>query len=323
MLLLLDIDPANIDIDGLGDALPVTTADPNGIAAALPTGTSWTVAGDAEYITASVNSGKSQHIIVTTGADETTPQSTMTLVGTDRDGNAITDDLVLPSSSTDVSTKHFLTVTGISVDVETTGVTDVGWLITSWNSAETALWVATSAGDGLAHRLGITTTGNEPAGASPLLTLTGTDADGVPITETVTLPNATLVETTKYFLTVTEASTGALAVAGVFDIGWVDEVASKTFPLDSRRHVPSNYQLDVTGTINVSLVFTMDNLNVGAEQSAVKFIAGDAAITSETTDTAAIVMPSGFTGFRAVVNSYSSGGEVQLRATQADLKVAV
>ncbi len=323
MLLLLDIDLATVDPNGIGAALPVTTADPNGIAAALPTGLVWTVAGDAEYITASVNSGKSQHIIVTTGADETTPQSTMTLVGTDRDGNAITEDLVLPSSSTVVSTKQFLTVTGISVDVETTGVTDVGWLITSWNTAETALWVATSAGDGLAHRLIITTTGNEPAGADPLLTLTGTDADGVPITETVTLPNATLVETTKYFLTVTEGSTGENAVAGVFDIGWVDEIASKTYPLDSRRNVPSNYQLDVTGTINVSLVFTMDRLNVGAEQSAIKFIAGDAAITSETTDTAAVVMPSGFTGFRAVVNSYSTGAEVQLRATQADLTVAI
>ncbi len=323
MLLLLDIDLATVDPNGIGAALPVTTADPNGIGAALPTGTSWTEAGDAEYVTESVNSGKSQHIVVLTGADETTPQSTMTLVGTDRDGNAITEDLVLPSSSTVVSTKQFLTVTGISVDVATTGVTDVGWLITSWNSAETALWVGTGAGDSLAHRLIVTTTGNEPAGADPLLTITGTDADDVPITETVTLPNATTVETVKYFKTVTEASTGALAVAGVFDIGWVDEVASKTYPLDSRRDVPSNYQLDVTGTINVSLVFTMDRLNVGAEQSAIKFIAGDAAITSETADTAAVVMPSGFTGFRAVVNSYSTGAEVQLRATQADLTVAI
>ena len=318
MLLNLDIDPANIDVDGIGDALPVTVPDPNGIAAALPTGTVWTQAGDAEYITESVNSAKSQHIVVTTAADETTPQSTMTLVGTDRDGAAITEDLILPNASTVVSSKQFLTVTGISVDVTTEGLIDVGWLITSWNSDETALWVATGAGDGLAHRLGVTTTGNEPAGANPLLTITGTDADGYPITETVTLPNNTLVETTKYFLTATEASTGANAVAGVFDIGWVDEVASATFELDASRDVPSNYQIDVSGTINVSLVFTMDDLFTG-EQSALKFIAGDAALTSETMDTAAIVMPSGFTGFRAVVNSYSSGGELQLRATQAEL----
>ena len=139
MLLNLDIDPSTVDTDGIGDALPITTADPNGIAAALPTALVWTVAGDAEYITVTVNGGKSQHIIVTTAADETTPQSTMTLVGTDRDGAAITENLTLPNASTVVSTKQFLTVTGISVNVTTEGVTDVGWLITSWNSAETAL----------------------------------------------------------------------------------------------------------------------------------------------------------------------------------------
>ncbi len=321
MLLNLDIDPANIDVDGIGDALPVTTADPNGIAAALPTGLVWTVAGDAEYITVTVNSGKSQHIIVTTGADETTPQSTMTLVGTDRDGNAITEDLTLPSSSTVVSSKQFLTVTGISVDVETTGVTDVGWLITSWNSAETALWVATSAGDSLAHRLGITTTGNEPAGADPLLTITGTDADGKPLTETVTLPNATLVETVEYFLTVTEASTGENAVAGVFDIGWVDEVASRTIALAWRKDVPSNYHLDVTGTLSASVQFTQDEYWVApANQGDIKWSEGDSSLTAETADSSAVVtVKSGYTAFRVIFVSYSSGAELQLRATQAEV----
>ena len=241
MLLNLDIDPANVDPNGIGAALPVTVADPNGIAAALEIGTVWTKVGDAEYITESVNSGKSQHIIVTSAADETTPQSTMTLVGTDRNGAAITEELALSNASTVVSTKQFLTVTGISVDEETTGVTDVGWLITSWNSAETALWVATSAGDGLAHQLSVTTTGNEPAAADPLLTLIGTDADDNVIEETVTMANVALVETVRFFKTVTEASTGENAVSAVFDIGWVDEVASKSFLLNWRDHVPSNY----------------------------------------------------------------------------------
>ena len=137
------------------------------------------------------------------------------------------------------------------------------------------------------------------------------------------MPNATSVETTKYFLTCTEGSTGAVALLGVFDIGWVDEVASKTFTLDWRRDVPSNYQIDVTGTINVSLVFTMDNIADETEQSAIKFVAGVAAVTTVTSDSAVVVMPSGFTGFRAVVNSYSASGELQVRATQADLAVAI
>ena len=114
-----------------------------------------------------------------------------------------------------------------------------------------------------------------------------------------------------------------MALLGVFDIGWVDEVASKTFTLDWRRDVPSNYQVDITGTINYSLVFTMDNVADKAQQSDIKFVAGNADLTSKTADTAVIVVPSGFTGFRVVVNSYSTGGELQVRATQADLAVAI
>ena len=317
MLLNLDIDPANVDPNGIGAALPVTVPDPNGIAAALEIGTVWTKVGDAEYITESVNSGKSQHIIVTSAADETTPQSTMTLVGTDRNGAAITEELALSNAGTVVSTKQFLTVTGISVDVETTGVTDVGWLITSWNSDETALWVATSAGDGLAHQLIVTTTGND----SSLLTLIGTDADDNVIEETITMPNTGTVETTRFFKTVTEASTGAIAVAAVFDIGWVDEVASKSFPLKWQDHVPSNYWLVITGTISVSVQFTQDDLfsdSIG-EPSEAFWVEGDSSLTAETgSSTALIVVPAGFVGMRVILLSYSSGGECQLRATQAE-----
>jgi hypothetical protein len=321
MLLNLDIDPANVDPNGIAAALPVTTADPNGIAAALPVDTVWTQADDSEYITEIVNGGKSQHIIVTTGADETTPQSTMTLVGTDRDGNTITEDLTLPSSSTVVSTKQFLTVDQIFVDVLTTGVTDVGWLITSWNLAETALWLIGPLPDFLAHQLVVTTTGNEPAGADPLLTIIGTDADDRVQTETVVMPNATTVETTKYFKTVTEASTGENAVAGVFDIGWVDEVSSETIPLFWRKHVPSNWWLDVTGTLSVSVEFTMDDWRSKEDQAAVLWVAGDAALTAETADSSAVItVKAGYTAARLIYVSYTDTAECQLRGTQAEAR---
>ena len=321
MLLNLDIDPANVDPNGIAAALPVTTADPNGIAAALPVDTVWTQADDSEYITEVVNSGKSQHIIVTTAADETTPQSTMTLVGTDRDGAAITEDLILPDTGTVVTTKQFLTVDEISVDVLTTGVTDVGWLITSWNLAETALWLIGPLPDFLAHQLVITTTGDEPGGADPVLTIIGTDADDKLQTEDIVLPNATSIETTKYYKTLTEASTGALAVAGVFDIGWVDEVSSETIPLFWRKHVPSNWWLDVTGTISVDVEFTQDDWRSKANQADVLWVAGDAALTAETADsTAVITVKAGYTAARLVLNSYTDTAECQLRGTQAEAR---
>lgn len=316
----ISMDPANADVDGIADALPITTADPNGIAAALPTDTSWTVAGDAEYITVTVNSGKSQHIIVTTGADETTPQSTMTLVGTDRNGEGITERLTLPSTSTVVTTQQFLTVDGISVDVATTGVTDVGWLITSWNTDETALWVGTEAGDGLAHRLGVTTTGNEPAGADPLLTLTGTDADGKAMTETVTLPNATLIETTKYFLTVTEGSTGANAVAAVFDIGWVDEIASKTIPLNHFSTIGATAALFKTGTIGFDVELTYDLVNdkdfTWTNQASPSWI-NSTNIAAKSADIIA-ALDQGAQAARVVVNSYTDTAELKIWITQTE-----
>ena len=80
---------------------------------------------------------------------------------------------------------------------------------TAWSFAGDAEWTATSATDGLAHRLVVTTAGNEPAGNAPNLTLVGTDANDNAITDTVVLPNITTVETTLYFKTVTSASADA------------------------------------------------------------------------------------------------------------------
>lgn len=190
---------------------------------------------------------------------------------------------------------------------------------TDWSLTADAEWLLGAAPDTLAHRLGITTAGNEPAGNAPSMVLTGTDADGNVITDTVVLPNATLVETTEYFATVTSATTGANATVGLVDIGWVDEVASATIPLNWHQNVPSNYYLDVTGTLSVSLVFTQDNWRMKAKQSAVKWIEGDATLTAEIADSSAVVtVKSGYSAFRAIFNSYTDTAELQLRATQAE-----
>lgn len=180
---------------------------------------------------------------------------------------------------------------------------------TSWSSSD-AEWLSTSHPDGLAHQLVVTTAGNEPAGNGPDLTITGTDADGKTITDTVTLPNATTVETSKYFKTVTSASADA-ATIDTFDIGFVDEVASKTYPLDNYLPYPPTVQADVTGTINFDIEYTNSDITTNTGQG--NFIWVDdgnwTAVTADQTDD--LTLP-GYRAIRVIVNSYSSGAEIQL-----------
>ena len=67
-----------------------------------------------------------------------------------------------------------------------------------------------------------------------------------------------LLRSTKYFLTVTSGVTQADTI-DTFDIGWVDEFASPTIPLDSYRETAPLVSLDVTGTISVDVQLTSDN----------------------------------------------------------------
>lgn len=113
-ILRYDIDPAN--------------ADANGIADDLPTGTSWSLSGDAEWTASVSGDGLAHQLIITTSADETTPQSTLTLTGTDADGNVQTEAVTLPNATTVETTKYWSAVTSATADVATTGTMDIGWV---------------------------------------------------------------------------------------------------------------------------------------------------------------------------------------------------
>ena len=63
--------------------------------------------------------------------------------------------------------------------VDDNGIADDLPTGSAWAFGTDAEWLANSSGDGLAHRLVITTTGNEPAGNAPVLTLVGTDPDEI------------------------------------------------------------------------------------------------------------------------------------------------
>lgn len=171
--------------------------------------------------------------------------------------------------------------------------------------------LATSAGDGLAHRLNITSGNNISA---LTITITGTDENGVAQTEDVTGPNATTVESTKYFLTVTSVAISATLGSNTMDVGWVDEFVTPTVPFD--YHVDDvAVRVVVGGTINYSVNKTFGDIykasTVALEWSDVTDPAGLIDMTSITAS-----VERGFdpipTGLRLKANSYSNGATLDL-----------
>ena len=170
---------------------------------------------------------------------------------------------------------------------------------------------ANAATDGLAHQVSIRNDSvTDHAGKT--VTLVGTDPNGMALTEVVTGPGTSAtVESTGYFLTLTSATPSATIGADTFDIGWVDEVASHTYPIDWRATNPCAIHVDVTGTVNYTVQETYVNVLAG-ETPVWTDITAFSAKTADVAGTATV----GATAIRTVVNSYSSGAELQVYTSQ-------
>jgi hypothetical protein len=171
---------------------------------------------------------------------------------------------------------------------------------------------ATAATDGLAHQVSIRNDSvTDHSGKT--VTLVGTDPNGAALTEVVTAPGTSAtVESTGYFLTLTSATPSATIGADTFDIGWVDEVATATYPIDWRSPYACNISVDVTGTIDFTVQQTFANVLAGEAPVWVN-ITALASKTADTTSAAAV----GATAIRLLINSYSSGAELQMYTSQS------
>lgn len=170
--------------------------------------------------------------------------------------------------------------------------------------------------DGLAHQVNITSAANISA---ITFTLTGIDPDGYTITEDVTGPNATTVESTKYFKRLDSVAISATLGANTVDIGFVDEVASKTYPLNWRSSEVAMH-FDVTGTLDYTLQQVYENFqqSVYTGQSTLSWVnSEDTTVVNATTSQISSfdVMP---TGIRVLLNSYSSGAKLDIHIVQSD-----
>lgn len=166
---------------------------------------------------------------------------------------------------------------------------------------------AESSGQG--RQLLLTTGADETART---FTVTGTDADGTAITEAITGVNNTTVESTRYFLTVTSITVDDDTTGAIF-FGTVDELATKTYMLNRQSDTGALVQYDVTGTINLTAqVSVHDVRNNYTNQEAIPWVATSATALVGATADAIGRLDAGASAARFIVNSYSSGAEVQV-----------
>ncbi len=169
-----------------------------------------------------------------------------------------------------------------------------------------------------ARRLAVVSDGNE---SGETFTVVGTDPDGYSITEVITGPNIGTVESTEYFKTVASVTISG-AGAGNITVGTVDEICTRTIPIQHLSAYAAKINVDVTGTINFSVEETYDDVQRPgyAPQSAYQnaqwlAISALASKSADTTSTAA----TNTTAIRLKVNSYTSTAEIQMNLLQTPM----
>jgi len=169
--------------------------------------------------------------------------------------------------------------------------------------------------DGFAHQISFESSANLSA---LTFTITGyTDsAQNNLTTEDVTGPNATTVESTKYFYSITQISSDG-AVGTNCESGFVDEAVTDALPLNWRGGIAS-VNIDVTGTIDLTVENTFDDIQNLDDLDFNWQDCPSADLVNVTTSAneAYEGLPQ---ALRVKVNSYSSGAEAQIVIQQRDV----
>lgn len=178
---------------------------------------------------------------------------------------------------------------------------------------------ATTTADTLAHKIIITPSGSVTGNYS----ITGTDADGRTQTETLATDTTNAVTSAKYWASLTSILAPAGIGSETVDIGFVDEFASQTIPLDAESGYPATVSVDHTGTANWTIQTTAQDireLNLSApfafSSQEDLFWFSDGNFTTKSADTNNSLALRGLTAMRFIANSYSAGAEVQMFVTQ-------
>lgn len=260
----LDIDLASVDPDGLtdGNSSAITQLvldgnltsgeDADGLAASN-TSAGASVVLDGVLTSSGIYqdaTNSPRHITLLDAGGDNQATATYTIVGTDVNGNTLTENITGPGSTLFVhSVNRYATVTAINIASPVGGSTiSIG---------VNGVFISS---DGLGRRISILDlAADDQTGAT--YTITGTDADGLVESEDILGPGvSSTVTTTKYFLSITNIVVASPAAGSSVDIGTVDEAVSKTLPLNYRANNPANYQSNVTGTASFAVDQTMSDV---------------------------------------------------------------
>lgn len=151
-------------------------------------------------------------------------------------------------------------------------------------------------------RIGIASTGNLSGVA---FTVTGLDQDGDAATEAITGPNNSTVQSTTFWSQITAIAADG-AVGTDVTVGTVDEIVSRTFPLDWRSHEAATVAVSgLSGTCQFDIEETFDGLGDGAASLAWLVNQSD-----KSADFSALLTLHA-RAVRLRFDSYSSGAELQ------------
>jgi hypothetical protein len=205
-----------------------------GLASSAPTGTA------IAYLP------QASRIYITGGSDES--GKTFAVVGYRNGPNggpyAVTETITGPNASIVSSLNQYDQIISITASAGTTGAITVGHY-----------GIATL---DLARRVRITSAGNDSA---MTFLISGTNADGTPISETLAGANATTADSVLDYLTVTSIKSSA-AVATTVTVGTNGAAASSWVRFDDYgAHMQVAIQCTVSGTVNYTVQQTLDDPN--------------------------------------------------------------
>lgn len=149
--------------------------------------------------------------------------------------------------------------------------------------------------------------------SSSSFTIVGTNSNGESISEVIaTGPSSSTVVSTKLYKTITSVTPGATIASNV-EVGTVAttlSAESQIVPLPYMEGIAATIAVDVTGTINFTVKEThFPALSGGVDSIVFTDITALTTKTADTTSTSAVHA----TAVKVVINSYSSGAELQMR----------
>lgn len=149
-----------------------------------------------------------------------------------------------------------------------------------------------------------------------VFTIYGTDQDGIERTETVTGVTTTEVQTTGFWRTVTRIAASA-AVTSTVTVGTVDEIVSKTLPLNWRNNWPATFVAGgITGTLQYDIEESSSALTASTDPSSLVWGVTQSNKTADLTGS----LLNYSTAARVRWDSYSSGAEMQFSLRQNDYR---